>query len=151
VGAAAAAESGDEDLVAAAKNLDYLIAFNRGRHISAALGAAWVRDGKYTNARAALDQALSRDQILGGVDDPPGVQVMTIHKAKGKQFDGVIVLRESRHDGHRLVSSFVWRGDAPPYRRSRKILRVAATRARVHTLILQHAFPVCPILAGHRL
>jgi DNA helicase-2/ATP-dependent DNA helicase PcrA len=141
--------SGDEDLIACAKSLDYLIAFNRGRRISAGLGAAWIRDGRYTDARSILDQSLAQDQILGGVDDPPGVQVMTIHKAKGKQFDGVIVIREGRHDGQRLVSSFVWWEDQPPYRRSRKILRVAVTRARVHTLLLQHAYPPCPILAGH--
>ena len=144
-------DSGDQELLTAAKNLDYLVAFNRGRRISAGLGAIWARDGRYRGAREALDIALAQDQILGGVDDPPGVQVMTIHKSKGKQFDGVIVIREGRHNGQRQVSSFVWWDDEPPYWRSRKILRVGVTRARVHTLILQHVFPACPILAGHRL
>lgn len=144
-------DSGDPELLTAAKNLDYLVAFNRGRRISAGLGAIWTRDGRYTQARDALDLALAQDQILGGVDDPPGVQVMTIHKSKGKQFDGVIVIREGRHNGQRQVSSFVWWDDTPPYRRSRKILRVAVTRSRVHTLILEHFFPACPIMAGHNL
>lgn len=144
-------DSGDQELLTAAKNLDYLVAFNRGRRISAGLGAIWARDGQYTGAREALDLALAQDQILGGVDDPPGVQVMTIHKSKGKQFDGVIVIREGRHNGQRQVSSFVWWDDEPPYWRSRKILRVGVTRARVHTLILEHVFPACPIMAGHNL
>lgn len=144
-------DSGNPDLVVAAKNLDYLVAFNRGRRISAGLGAIWSRDGCYRGAREALDIALAQDQILGGVDDPPGLQVMTIHKSKGKQFDGVILFREGRHNGQRQVSSFVWWDDEPPYWRSRKILRVGVTRARVHTLILQHVFPACPIMAGHRL
>ena len=74
-----------------------------------------------------------------------------IHKSKGKQFDGVIVIREGRHNGRRLVSSFVWRDDDPPYWRSRKILRVGVTRARIHTLILERVFPACPIMAGHNL
>ncbi len=144
-------DSGDPELLTAAKNLDYLVAFNRGRRIGAGLGAIWARDGCYTGAREALDVALAQDQILGGVDDPPGVQVMTIHKSKGKQFDGVIVIREGRHNGQRQVSSFVWWDDTPPYWRSRKILRVGVTRARVYTLILQHVFPACPIMAGHNL
>jgi DNA helicase II / ATP-dependent DNA helicase PcrA len=144
-------DSRDQELLTAAKNLDYLVAFNRGRRISAGLGAIWARDGRYTGAREALDFALAQDQILGGVDDPPGVQVMTIHKSKGKQFDGVIVIREGRHNGQRQVSSFVWWDDEPPYWRSRKILRVGVTRARVHTLILEHVFPACPIMAGHNL
>lgn len=144
-------DSGDPELLAAAKSLDYLVAFNRGRRISAGLGVIWSRDGQYTAAREALDIALAQDQILGGADDPPGVQVMTIHKSKGKQFDGVIVVREGRHNGQRLVSSFVWWDDAPPYWRSRKILRVGVTRAKVHTLVLQHVFPACPIMAGHNL
>jgi DNA helicase-2/ATP-dependent DNA helicase PcrA len=76
---------------------------------------------------------------------------MTIHKSKGKQFDGVIVIREGRHNGQRQVSSFVWWDDEPPHWRSRKILRVGVTRARVHTLILEHVFPACPIMAGHNL
>ena len=144
-------DAGEGDLTEVAKNLDYLVAFNRGKRISGGLGAAWVRDGQYTEARAVLDIALAQDQILGGVDDPPGVQVMTVHKSKGKQFDGVIVVREGRHDGKRMVSSFVWWGDDAPYHRSRKILRVAITRAKAHTLMLGPIFPGCPILAGHAL
>jgi len=141
----------DEHLTDAAKSLDYLVAFNRGRRISNGLGAVWTRDGKYTGARQVLDLALTQDQILEGIDDPPGLQLMTIHKSKGKQFDGVIIVREGRHDGNALVSSFVWWGDTPPYHRSRKILRVAVTRARTHTLIVEPAWPKCPILGQHRL
>lgn len=142
---------GDEDLTAVAKNLDYLVAFNRGKRISAGLGAAWVRDGQYTSAREILDIALAQDQILGGVDDPPGVQVMTVHKSKGKQFDGVIVVREGRHDGRQMVSSLIWWGDEAPHHRSRKILRVAITRAMVHTLMLGPIYPMCPIVGPHKL
>jgi len=143
--------AGHEQLTDAAKSLDYLIAFNRGKRIGGGLGAVWTRDGQYTGARQVLDLALAQDQILGGVDDPPGVQVMTIHKSKGKQFDGVIVVREGRHDGKQLLSSFVWWGDEPPYHRSRKILRVAITRAKSHTLVLGPIWPSCPIVGQHTL
>jgi DNA helicase-2/ATP-dependent DNA helicase PcrA len=143
--------AGDDDLTDVARNLDYLVAFNRGKRIGGGLGAVWVRDGQYTDAREVLDFALAQDQILGGIDDPPGVQVMTIHKSKGKQFDGVIVVREGRHDGQQLVSSFVWWGDELPFHRSRKILRVAITRAKTHTLILGPLYPACPIVGPHNL
>ena len=142
---------GNGELTEVAKNLDYLVAFNRGRRISGGLGAVWVRDGQYTGAREVLDTALAQDQILGGIDDPPGVQVMTVHKSKGKQFDGVIIVREGRHDGRQMVSSFVWWGDEAPYHRSRKILRVAITRAKTHTLMLSPIFPICPIIGKHKL
>ena len=141
----------DKDLIEVARNLDYLVAFNRGRRISAGLGAVWVRDGQYTDARDVLDTALAQDQILNGIDDPPGIQVMTIHKSKGKQFDGVVVVREGRHNGKNLESSFVWWGDDHPYQRSRKILRVALTRAKFHALVLEPIFPQCPIVGPHSL
>jgi DNA helicase II / ATP-dependent DNA helicase PcrA len=142
---------GDENLANVARNLDYLVAFNRGKRISAGLGAVWAQDQQYTDAREVLDIALAQDQILGGIDDPDGLQVMTVHKSKAKQFDGVIVVREGRHDGQQMVSSFVWWSDQPPYRRSRKILRVAITRAKAHTLVLQPIYPACPILGEHKL
>jgi len=144
-------DAGDEDLTKVATDLDYLVAFNRGKRISGGLGAVWARDGQYTGARAVLDNALAQDQILGGVDDPPGVQVMTVHKSKGKQFDGVIVVREGRHDGKQMVSSFVWWGDDAPYYRSRRILRVAITRAKFHTLMIGPLFPSCPIVGQYKL
>jgi DNA helicase-2/ATP-dependent DNA helicase PcrA len=144
-------EAGDRNLNDVARNLDYLVAFNRGKRISGGLGAVWTRDQQYTGAREVLDLALAQDQILGGIDDGAGLQVMTIHKSKGKQFDGVIVVREGRHDGRQLVSSFVWWGDQRPYLRSRKILRVAITRAKTHTLILQPIYPACPILGKNKL
>jgi DNA helicase-2/ATP-dependent DNA helicase PcrA len=139
------------DLWKVVRQLDYLIAFNRGKRISGNLSELWQRHGRYDGAREALDRALIQDQLVGGIDDPRGVQVMTIHKAKGKQFDGIIVVREGRHNGKEQSSTFVWMGDTSPYHRSRKILRVAVTRAITHTMILNPFWPPCPILGGHKL
>ncbi|MBK8338369.1 MAG: ATP-dependent helicase [Sterolibacteriaceae bacterium] len=140
-----------DELTRVAAQLDFLVAFRRGHRISASLAAEWLRDGAYTHARAALDQALAQEQILDGVEPLSGLQVMTFHKAKGKQFDGVIIVREARRTGPVVESSFVWRGDAPPFPKSRRVLRVGITRAKVHTLILDPQWPLCPILAGHKL
>lgn len=138
--------SSNPELAKIANHLDYLVAFNRGKRISANLSESWQRDGQYTRAREALELALVQDQMLDDFDEALGIQLMTIHKAKSKQFDGVIVIREGRHDGQQFVSNFVWRDDNLPYWRSRKIFHVAVTRARVHTLILDPLWPKCPIL-----
>jgi DNA helicase-2/ATP-dependent DNA helicase PcrA len=139
------------ELIRVANQLDFLVAFRRGHRISAGLAAEWLRDGAYTNARLALDQALAQEQILDGVEPPTGLQVMNFHKAKGKQFDGVIVVREARRTGPGVDSSFIWRGDEPPYPRSRRVLRVGITRARTHLLVLDPLWPTCPLLKGHKL
>jgi len=143
--------SGQAELERAASHLDYLVAFRRGERISAALSAEWLRDGVYTNARAALGTALAQEQILDGAESPRGLHVMNIHKAKGKQFDGVILVREVRRTPVGVESSFVWRDDTAPYVKSRRLIRVAATRARTRLLILDPVWPACPLMKGHRL
>ena len=140
-----------DELTRVSAQLDFLVAFRRGHRISAALSTEWLRDGAYTHARAALDHAFAQEQILDGVEPPTGLQVMNFHKAKGKQFDGVIIVREARRTGPGVESSFMWRGDAAPYPKSRRVLRVGITRAKVHMLILDPQWPACPILLGHKL
>lgn len=76
--------TGQNELLRVASQLDFLVAFRRGHRISAGLANEWLRDGAYTNARLALDQALAQEQILDGIEAPAGLQVMNFHKAKGK-------------------------------------------------------------------
>lgn len=135
-----------------AENLDYLIAFNRGKRISANLSAMWINEGAYVRACEALDAALTEDQLLAGIEDLRGVHVMTIHKSKAKQFDAVIIVREGQPlPSKQWQSSLVWRDDPPPYYRSRRILRVGITRAKRHVLLLEPFYPKCPILTPHQL
>jgi DNA helicase-2/ATP-dependent DNA helicase PcrA len=143
--------TGQAELARVANQLDFLVAFRRGHRISAGLAAEWLRDGAYTNARVALDQALAQEQILDGAEASVGLQVMNFHKAKGKQFDGVIIVREARRSGAGVESSLVWRGDSPPFPKSRRVLRVGITRARFHLLVLDPLWPACPLLSGHSL
>lgn len=143
--------TGQDELLRVAAQLDFLVAFRRGHRISAGLSNEWLRNGAYTHARLALDQALAQEQILDGVDTPAGLQVMNFHKAKGKQFDGVIIVREARRTAAGVESSFIWRGDDAPYPKSRKVLRVGITRARTHMLIVNPQWPNCPLLGGHKL
>lgn len=144
--------TGVTEFMQVAGALDYLIAFNRGKRISTSLSEMWMTTGAYTTARQGLDNALVQDQLLADGNDTQGIHVMTIHKSKGKQFDAVILVRESIRQGAReFRSSLVWRGDEAPYDRSRKILRVGITRARRYILMLEPTFPACPIMSEHRL
>lgn len=57
---------------------------------------------------------------------------MTMHKSKGKEFDGVVLV-EGAH-----VSPFLnTNREEPPYHESRRLLRVGITRARNHVVILR--------------
>ena len=143
--------TGRDELLRVVSQLDFLVAFRRGYRISAGLSDEWLRDGAYTNARLVLDQALAQEQILDGIEAPTGLQVMNFHKAKGKQFDGVVIVREAMRTSAGVKSSFIWRGDDAPYSKSRKVLRVGITRARVHALIVNPMWPLCPLLKGHSL
>ncbi|MBI2999331.1 MAG: ATP-dependent helicase [Deltaproteobacteria bacterium] len=138
-------DTGVAELLAVDRDLQYLMAFNRGKRIASGLSSVWEDGGDYSSAREVLDAALAQDQILSGGEDLSGIHVMTMHKSKGKQFDAVIIFRSA------YAAPFAWPRDPQPYRRSRKILRVAITRARVHTMILNEAFPSCPILSQHKL
>jgi DNA helicase-2/ATP-dependent DNA helicase PcrA len=125
--------------------LDYLVAFNRGERIAAQLSELWLEHGAYPGARAALDDALAQEQLLSGSDHLKGIHVMNIHKCKGKEFDGVVLFR-SQH-----CSPFVWQSDSAPYKKSRRLLRVAITRAKRHILILDEIGSSCPIIGPHTL
>lgn len=140
----------DKRITELASHLDYLVAFGRGRFLQAGLLDCWTRTGNYTGARAAFDIALAQESILESSQDHNGVHVMNVHRSKGKQFDTVIIVRKGVPSGKgQWRSSLVWRDDAYPYNRSRKILRVAITRARKHVLFLEPAYPACPLLQGH--
>lgn len=129
-----------------ANKLYYLIAFNHGKLISSALADEWMAHGCYKNARASLQAALDQQQLLSDLEDEFGIHVMTIHKSKGKQFDGVLIIRNSKNWGNGLQSSFVWLNDPSPHPKSRRILRVGITRAKHHVLFLSPAYPTCPLL-----
>ena len=120
--------------------LDYLVAFARGKPIAENLSELWLQHAAYRGAREALDAALTQDQLLSGGDELRGIHVMNMHKCKGKQFDGVILYRQQHH------SPFVWRDEAVPHQASRRLLHMAITRARLHVLILDETFSTCPII-----
>jgi DNA helicase-2/ATP-dependent DNA helicase PcrA len=137
--------SGVGELQRIAQQVVYLMAFNRGRRIADALAETWVRRGGYVGARAIIEAAISEDQIVGSDGALDGINVMTMHKSKGKEFDGVILLHLGR------LSPFSPDAEIAPHQKSRRLLRVGITRARRHTLLVTDAFSPSPLLVGHQL
>ena len=138
--------SGAAELRLVARQVIYLMGFNRGRRISDALAEVWQRRGSYEGARALIETAVTEDQIIGSDGGLSGINVMTMHKSKGKEFDGVIIL----HLGNSM-SPLSPDYERAPHLKSRRLLRVGITRAKQHVLMLTDAYSRSPLLKGHSL
>lgn len=138
-------DAGANPFQSIAEDAEQLVAFQRGRRISAALTEIWQTQGAYRNARGALDAAIAEDQLLSGGNDLRGIHVMTIHKSKGKEFDAAILFDDPNS------SPLLFTQEAPPHPRCRKLMRVGITRARHHVLMLCDMFTPTTLLQGHRL
>ncbi|HAU2307380.1 TPA: ATP-dependent helicase [Legionella pneumophila] len=137
--------SKNKDLHEVATAVEYLMVFNRKKIISMGLSASWQSYGSYESARNVVDTALTQSLLMSDDNDSFGLHVMTMHKSKGKQFDGVILFHEDK------ICPFTTYGDRAPYEKSRKLLRVAVTRAKKHVLFLTDAFNPPEILSGFKL
>ena len=138
--------SGAAELRLVARQVIYLMGFNRGRRISDALAEVWQRRGSYEGARSLIETAITEDQIIGSDGGLSGINVMTMHKSKGKEFDGVIIL----HLGNNM-SPLSPDYERAPHMKSRRLLRVGITRAKQHVLMLTDAYSGSPLLKGHSL
>jgi len=138
-------ESGANPLQEIAQDAEQLIVFQRGQRIAAGFTELWQTQGHYEGARTALDMSLAEDQLLSGGNDLRGIHVMTVHKAKGKEFDAVIIFDDPNS------SPLLSKNEDAPHLKSRKLLRVGITRARHHVLMLTDMYTPSALLKGHKL
>ena len=138
-------ESNVKELQAVNSSVQYLMAFNRGKKISEGLAEAWKEHTQYLKCREIIERTLREEQLLSDDNESRGIHVMTLHKSKGKEFDGVIIFDESR------ISPLLYGDNAPPYYKSRKLFRVGITRAKTHVLLLTDLFSPTPLLTGFKL
>lgn len=103
-----------------------------------ALADAWDGEVGYRNAADVVRVALAGEAVNAAQQDPLPVSVMTMHKSKGKEFDGVVLV-EGQHQGQ-FFSEDPARHDA-----DRRLLRVAITRAR-HAVVLVRPGGVPPLV-----
>ncbi|MEU6244024.1 ATP-dependent helicase [Streptomyces sp. NPDC047024] len=84
----------------------------------------------YTDAAATIRRALSQEYLTGSQQEAEDVSLMSIHRSKGKEFDGIVIV-EGTYSARLLDTSW----DAKRTDEARRLLRVAITRAR-HTVVL---------------
>lgn len=121
-----------------ADDAQYLRLLQRGSQLYSSLDVIWRSNGAYNNAIQAVSDALTQEHFSLSTKKWSGINVMTIHKSKGKEFD-VVIVYEGRYQ-NKIVSS--------PERKDQAILnlRVAVTRAKEHTFIFTPEDEPCSLL-----
>lgn len=114
-----------------AEDARFLRLLHRGSALRTALSEMWRTQGDYAGAEVALGDALLQEHFVAAQKEWRGLHVMTIHKAKGKEFDEVVIY-EGTFSG-RIVAA---NSDARRIAQSRLALRVAVTRAIRRTTIV---------------
>jgi DNA helicase-2/ATP-dependent DNA helicase PcrA len=99
--------------------------------LASGLGDRWLTTGSYAGASDLVRRILERERLVAAEGDPQGCVLMNMHKAKGKEFDGVVLV-EGIHK-----SPFFSSYEEPPHQNSRRLLRVGITRARTLVTVVR--------------
>lgn len=133
--------SNSEYLKQIAEDAKYFRLLVKGSTLREQLNERWRSHSRYLGARQAVEEALRQEYFATSSRDWTGVNIMTIHKSKGKEFDEVFIF-----DG--FMQGNILRSQATPNERRQALmaLRVAVTRAKRRTMILTPALTPCPFL-----
>ncbi|MEV3935632.1 ATP-dependent helicase [Glycomyces sp. NPDC049804] len=100
--------------------------------VGTCLASTWDRSGSYKGAMNLVRRTFDAGRILSDHQSPRGCVLMTIHKSKGKEFDGVILV-----EGRYRDTFFRENDDEAGIKAARRLLRVGITRARNRVVIIR--------------
>lgn len=132
---------GSAELEEVFKQARLLRLFRATDALALALTDTWNGTNAYTDAATAVRRVLASASLSGTERETAAVSLMSMHRSKGKEFDGVVIVEGAFNS--RLLDN-QW--DEERIRGNRRLLRVAITRARHMVVFVRpdDAVPLTP-------
>lgn len=125
--------------------------FEHGVRIRQELVQDWRDNGKYANALKIVQGAFVQEHFANSITPDVGTVIMNMHKAKGKQFDEVIIFEGwPRSHNKKIMANpdrIVWNNDRTKVKDdTRQNFRVSVTRGKKRVSVLTPENDPCVLL-----